>query len=375
MTLIGDSINISSDSPFPILNPTGVIVGENAEISVESSTGSIVVDVNDDSFDITITSFFTQNDTVASSIQFTFSDLNWVGVPNGFITGVIPTSADAAGIVPSFTDDSITVTTTALELNFEDPEVTFSFDIITDTPDVPLTLIGTDDPDTLIGGGADDFINGLAFSDLLSGSGGNDTILGGNGRDTLDGGSGDDSLDGGGSFDQLLGGEGNDILLGGNGRDTLDGGSDNDFLDGGASDDQLLGGDGNDTLLGGAGRDTLSGDGGNDSLDGGASDDDLLGGDGDDTLIGGVGRDTLNGGVGNDLLTGGSSPDTFILTAGEGMDTITDFTNSDSIGLSGGITFGDLSFAGNDIIFGAETLATLTGIDPTSLSESDFVII
>ena len=203
--------------------------------------------------------------------------------------------------------------------------------------DVPLTLIGTNDPDTLTGGSEEDFINGLARNDSLSGLGGNDTILGGNGVDTLDGGSGNDSLDGGASFDLLLGGDGNDTLLGGNGVDTLDGGNNNDSLDGGASNDQLLGGEGDDTLLGGAGADSLT------------------------------------GGIGNDILTGGISNDTFVLAAGEGTDTITDFGNgNDVIGLSGGLTFADLSFTSNDILFGAETLATLTGVDTTTLIAADF---
>ena len=240
--------------------------------------------------------------------------------------------------------------------------------------DVPLTLIGTNDPDTLTGGSEDDFIDGLARDDSLSGLGGNDTILGGNGRDTLDGGSGNDSLDGGASFDLLLGGDGNDTLLGGNGVDTLDGGNNNDSLDGGASNDQLLGGEGDDTLLGGAGADSLTGGIGNDFLNGGSSNDQLLGDEGDDTLLGGAGADNLTGGIGNDILTGDSSNDTFVLAAGEGTDTITDFGNgNDVIGLSGGLTFADLSFTGNDILFGAETLATLTGVDTTTLTTGDFV--
>ena len=54
-------------------------------------------------------------------------------------------------------------------------------------------------------------------------------------------------------------------------------------------------------------------------------------------------------------------------------DTIVDFGNGkDVIGLSGGIGFSDLTFSGSDIIFGSETLATLTGVDTTSLSEADF---
>lgn len=55
----------------------------------------------------------------------------------------------------------------------------------------------------------------------------------------------------------------------------------------------------------------------------------------------------------------------------EGIDT----NGKDIIGLSGGISFKDLIFKGSDIFFGEETLATLTGIDATSLGESDFTTV
>ena len=129
-------------------------------------------------------------------------------------------------------------------------------------------------------------------------------------------------------------------------------------LDGGNGKDTLIGGNNDDTLDGGNGRDLLSGNGGN------------------DILTGGNGKDILDGGAGNDTLTGDNGKDTFVLAAGEGTDTITDFGDGpDVIGLSSGLTFLDLSFTGNDIIFGSETLATLTGIDTTTLTESDFTIV
>ena len=111
-------------------------------------------------------------------------------------------------------------------------------------------------------------------------------------------------------------------------------------------------------------------------LNGGNGKDTLIGGSNDDTLDGGNGKDILNGGAGNDIVTGGNGKDTFVLAAGEGTDTITDFGNGpDVIGLAGGLTFLDLSFTGSDIIFGSETLATLTGIDTTTLTESNFTIV
>lgn len=146
-------------------------------------------------------------------------------------------------------------------------------------------------------------------------------LTGTNQSDTLPGSAGDDFISGGNSADELNGLGGDDTLLGGNGKDTLNGGDGNDLLLGEESE---LGGNGKDILNGGAGN---------------------------DTLLGGNGADVLNGGLGDDELTGGNGDDTFILAAGESTDTITDFGDGpDVIGLSGGLTFEDLTFSGNDIL-------------------------
>ena len=138
-------------------------------------------------------------------------------------------------------------------------------------------------------------------------------------------------------------------------------------VEGTSGDDYIAGGNGKDTLRGRAGRDTLLGNNGNDILYGEA---------GNDILDGGNGTDILYGGLGNDNLTGGNGPDTFVFAAGEGTDTITDFSSSnDKIGLSGGLSFGALSFSGNNILFGNEVLATLTDVNTTTLTQSNFVTI
>ena len=182
------------------------------------------------------------------------------------------------------------------------------------------------------------------------GTGGDDTLITGRGRNTL------------------FGLAGNDLLDGGNGRDGLFGGDDSDILIGGKGNDSLFGEQGFDTLDGGDGRDVLEGGNGKDSL---------LGGKGNDILLGGVGKDTLIGGQGNDVLTGGRGRDTFVLALGDGTDLITDFSAQDRIGLAGGLGIGQLSFAGNNIIATDtnEVLATLTGVDTTSLNSNQFVLI
>ena len=127
----------------------------------------------------------------------------------------------------------------------------------------------------------------------------------------------------------------------------------------------------NETLIGGKGRDSLVGGAGDDLLKGGRGQDTLSGLGGNDTIVGGKGRDSLVGGAGDDLLKGGKGQDTFVLVAGEGTDTIEDF-RSDLIELPGGVSFSDLTFSGHDIFLDDEVLATLTGIDTNTLTESDF---
>jgi hypothetical protein len=45
------------------------------------------------------------------------------------------------------------------------------------------------------------------------------------------------------------------------------------------------------------------------------------------------------------------------------------------IGLAGGLGFGSLTFDGSNIIADGETLATLAGVDATTLDEFDFIVI
>ncbi|MEB3355118.1 MAG: calcium-binding protein [Synechococcales bacterium] len=117
-----------------------------------------------------------------------------------------------------------------------------------------------------------------------------------------------------------------------------------DVLVGTPGNDAINGADGNDNLSGAAGNDTIRGEAGNDTLIGGvvvtppadgstppppppSGNDRLSGGLGDDVLNGGDGNDVLDGGVGNNTLTGGVGADFFVLNAGDGVTTITDYTD------------------------------------------------
>ena len=83
------------------------------------------------------------------------------------------------------------------------------------------------------------------------------------------------------------------------------------------------------SLTGSNANDVLSGGAGNDSIVGGTGADTLNGGTGVDTINGGAGDDSITGGAGADSLTGGTGSDRFVFeatAAGNGIDTITDFT-------------------------------------------------
>jgi len=192
-------------------------------------------------------------------------------------------------------------------------------------------------------------LNGTNQNDNLNGTSGNDIINGLNGQDTILGNAGNDNLVGENGDDLLSGGTGSDQLYGGNDEDILNGGADNDRLEGDNGDDNLYGDDGNDTLIGGNGK---------------------------DTLVGGAGNDFLNGGKADDNLTGGTGSDIFVLATAAGRDIITDFSlgQSDKIGLAG-LSYSQLSFSGNEIRLGNQTLAVLTGFNTTTLTSADFLTV
>jgi Ca2+-binding RTX toxin-like protein len=137
---------------------------------------------------------------------------------------------------------------------------------------------------------------------------------------------------------------------------------------------------GNDNLTGTSGNDIINGSEGDDVLTGVRTNDVLNGGDGNDILSGGKGSDTLNGGLGNDNLVGGAGNDVFVLGARLGVDTISDFGNSqDTFQLINGLTFGQLSISPGTngtlikVASSGEVLASLTGVAPNLIGSEDFI--
>ncbi|MDJ0569886.1 MAG: SGNH/GDSL hydrolase family protein [Pleurocapsa sp. MO_192.B19] len=229
-------------------------------------------------------------------------------------------------------------------------------------------LVGTGDRDLIFATQESDNIDGLTGDDLVLGRNGDDRLEGWAGKDLLIGARGNDLIDGGDDRDYIEGGVGEDLLFGGQGDDYVRGNQGQDILIGGDDRDYLWGGSNQDYVLGGNGEDLLWGNQGNDILNGGG---------GNDLVRGNNGDDLIDGGIGDDILFGNAGADIFELTPNFGTDTIADFhLGSDRLMLSGGLSFDDLSFSNYSISITAteETLAILSGVDTSTLTESNFVV-
>ncbi|MFZ1030213.1 MAG: Calx-beta domain-containing protein [Limnoraphis robusta] len=182
----------------------------------------------------------------------------------------------------------------------------------------------------------------------------------------------------GSDFDDILfGNQGNDRLSGEGGFDLVYGQSGADALSGEVGDDVLFGGQGDDKMQGDAGNDIIYGDRGSDRLWGGEGNDQLFGDFGNDRLMGDLGADTLTGGLGNDAFvigfgTGGNTVET--------ADVIVDFTDTqDVIELISPLTFQQLNITSSStgtviqVQSTGEFLAVLLGVNPSQISEQDFV--
>ncbi|WP_220396303.1 calcium-binding protein [Arenimonas terrae] len=236
-------------------------------------------------------------------------------------------------------------------------------------------MFGYEGNDYLDGRGNDDVLDGGAGADSLLGDAGDDTLIGGIGNDSLDGGVGNDTyvIRAGDGIDLLTDYQGADrivfeglnaadvqsverhgdmlVLRLANGQqlnlqwyfysadyqiETLQ------FADGttwGSAEllDRLVvpGTAANDSYTGTGLVDRMFGYEGNDYLDGRGNDDVLDGGIGDDSLLGDAGNDVLIGGEGNDALNGGVGNDTYVIRAGDGIDSVYDYQGVDKVVFEG----------------------------------------
>lgn len=185
-----------------------------------------------------------------------------------------------------------------------------------------------------------EMVTGTKFDDKIIGGIGNQRLRAFEGNDTIDGGDGRDRFEysndasyggpGGVTVDlENLNADGFAVVTDGFGDtdllrniEDIRGTGTADDIRGDAEDNRLIGDAGDDTLAGRDGEDRLEGRLGNDSLDGGS---------GADRLQGDFGQDTLIGGTGDDQLEGGGDADHFVFNAGDGFDTIDDFSVGEDI--------------------------------------------
>jgi hypothetical protein len=123
------------------------------------------------------------------------------------------------------------------------------------------------------------------------------------------------------------------FLFGDDAANTLNGTNYGESIFGLAANDILSAWGGNDDVFGGNGNDVVNGGKGNDRLFGEAGNDTLVGEDGNDTLLGGEGDDVFLGGRGGDVFDGGAGSDKFLISRGDGVDTIRNFASADRIDL------------------------------------------
>jgi alkaline phosphatase len=194
---------------------------------------------------------------------------------------------------------------------------------------------------------------------LVAGTVGNDTLIASVGID--------------GVQDTIFTGAGSDVIdlaFNSNARNNrVDAGKGNDTIYV-SRNDRVFGSDGNDIFdaVDGKGDNRMSGGAGNDIFYLG-SNDRALGGDGNDKFFVGTG--------GGNLLSGGAGADQFWIYNAEApasSNTVLDFQlGTDVLGISGAsFKFADLTRTGNAIAFGGTTIATLTGVDTSTLTAANF---
>ena len=172
--------------------------------------------------------------------------------------------------------------------------------------------------------------------------------------------------------DLLIGGAGNDRLNGGAGADTMQGGAGNDiyYVDQASDLVEEAAGAGSDLIYAtvdyaltetSAVEKLYAYSNAGLALSGNALKNTITGKAGADSLAGGAGNDRLTGGLGADVLSGGLGTDTFVFTAADAPDQITDFAADrlrfDASAFGGMAALGLGALSADEFVFGAVTAA------------------
>ena len=357
-----DTFDTRSDNKGP--EPEGVVTGTIAGrtyafIGLERTGGVMVYDVTNPTSPAFVQYITTPTDSAPEGLSFVAAENSPTGKP-------------------------------LLVVSNEESQTTTTYQIATQDGQGDKPVInGTAGNDILNGGNAGEIFYGFAANDIINAGEGNNNLFGGDGDDILNSGSGNDLLNAGKGNDTINAGEGNNQLYGDEGNDILTAGSGDDVMYGGNGNDQIFAGEGVNTIFAGAGDDLLYGGSNRDQIDAGVGNDIIYAGGGDNTVFGGAGNDIIYTGSGNDLINGGLGNDTIwlgggndvvVVAKGDGVDTINNFQlGQTQIGLSGGLTFSDLAIAQGDgatlISAGNEVLASLSWVQASSISASNFVLV
>ncbi len=224
-------------------------------------------------------------------------------------------------------------------ISFDDGDINVADLVVEDDDDVLELVVGTAGDDEFVGG--DETPDGVLFDAIET------LVISGAGEDTID-----LSLAGEAAEDNIVlsGSDGDEIFA--------------------STDDIIFGGNGNDIIA------TSSSEGGN-RVSGGAGDDEFLIGGSNDRILGGAGNDTFTAFDGGDnLLAGGAGDDIFRIVDDEGTptsaNTILDFEIGADIVEIAASVFGEgdltLEAGSNDIVLDGNILATLSGVDVSTLS-------
>jgi Ca2+-binding RTX toxin-like protein len=256
--------------------------------------------------------------------------------------------------------------------------------------------------ENLEGSNYDDFLYGNDSNNILIGLGGNDVIRGEGGDDRIDGGTGDNvvfagegnntivAADGKNAVyaesgnDSISLGNGDNTVFAGDGKNTVTTGFGNDTIYGGSLADAIYAGAGNNVVFAREGQNTVISQDGNDTIYSGSGRDFISSGGGNDTIFAGAGNNWIKAGAGNNTIYSDSGQDLFILSTGDGWDTIKNFEiGKDKLGLTEGLQVDRLlisqinsgGFFGTQIgIKGSdEILARLEFTQSSQLNSNSFV--
>jgi Ca2+-binding RTX toxin-like protein len=199
-------------------------------------------------------------------------------------------------------------------------------------------LNGGDGNNTIVAADGNNTVYAESGNDSVLLGNGNNTVFAGEGNNSIVIGNGDNSVYAGAGNDSVLLGNGNNTVFAGDGKNTITTGSGNDTIYGGAVADVIYAGAGNNTVFAYEGQNTIVTQDGNDTIYAGAGRDFISAGGGDDTIFAGDGDNWIAAGTGNNIIYSGSGRNLFILSTGDGFDTIKNFTiGKDKLGLTAGI--------------------------------------